>query len=145
MLWKLLKFSGETYVVEFAVKNFAGLHSVNLPKFKTFSGHFSGKILAIRSVFSKFPDSSSTFTCSKSKMETLCEICQKLIVKTSDRRHAFILLILKRFHTLFWCFYYWLWTSKYRLSLCKFQKFQILEREVLFEGAEHENPTYIKV
>ena len=40
---------------------------------------------------------------------TRCEICSKLTAKTPERRHwrcsGVFLLILKTFHTLFWCFY----------------------------------------
>ena len=36
-----------------------------------------------------------------------------------------LLLTLDRFHTLFWCFHYWLWISKYRFSehCLRFAKF----------------------
>ena len=46
-----------------------------------------------------------TFTCSKSKIET----------SVNDVGFLSLLLTLNRFHTLFWCFYCWLWTSKFRL------------------------------
>ena len=44
------------------------------------------------------------------------EIFSRLTLKTRDRRHwrrsGILLLALKRFHTLFWCFYCWLWAGK---------------------------------
>ena len=51
---------------------------------------------------------------------TMCEIYSKLTIKTSEWRHwrrsAVYLLTLNRFHTLFWCFHCWLWTSTQRLG-----------------------------
>ena len=49
------------------------------------------------------------------KSGTLCEICSKLITKTSERR-ATLLLTLNGFHTFFWLFNSLLWTSKCRLD-----------------------------
>ena len=49
----------------------------------------------------------------------MCEICSKLTIKTQERRDVvvvFLLLILYIFHTLFWYFHYWVWTSKCRLG-----------------------------
>ena len=45
----------------------------------------------------------------------MCEICSKLTIK-SDIVLVSLLLTLNRFHALFWCFYCWLWTSKFRLG-----------------------------
>ena len=35
----------------------------------------------------------------------------------SMRSFCFLLLTLRRFHSLFWCFHCWLWTSRFRLSI----------------------------
>ena len=48
----------------------------------------------------------------------MCEIYSKLTLKTTERRHwrrSIVFTVnLNRFHSLFWCFYCWLWTSKCR-------------------------------
>ena len=49
----------------------------------------------------------------------MCKICSKLTITTPER-----LLTLNRFHTLFWCCYCWLWTSKCRLR-------RILQKSVI--------------
>ena len=48
-----------------------------------------------------------TFTCSKSPMETICEICLKLLTKTPDVILVSLFLTLNRYHSLFWCFHCW--------------------------------------
>ena len=52
-----------------------------------------------------------------------CGICSKLTIKHqndfNDVVVMFLLLTLKIFHTLFWCFYTWLWTSKYNVLKIK--------------------------
>ena len=55
------------------------------------------------------------FKVNKRNNRTMCEICSKLTIKIDVARVS-LLLALKRFHTLFWCFYCWLWTSKWRLN-----------------------------
>ena len=45
---------------------------------------------------------------------TMCEICSELTIKIPDDVTS-LLLILNRFHTLFWWFCCWLWTSPCRL------------------------------
>ena len=54
------------------------------------------------------------FKVNKRNTRKICEICSKLTIKT--RHENSLYLTLNRFHTLFWCFYCWLWTSKCRLS-----------------------------
>ena len=53
-----------------------------------------------------------------------CEICSKLTIKTPKRRQrrrsGVLLLTAIMFHTFFWCFYCWLWTSKYLLRMVRF-------------------------
>ena len=39
-----------------------------------------------------------------------------------------LLLTLKRFQTFFYCFHYWLWTSKYRLGKC-FECLQVQQKK----------------
>ena len=53
------------------------------------------------------------FSCSKSTMETMCEIYSNLTTKTPERRQCchdvvlvFLLLTLRGFHTLFSCVQY---------------------------------------
>ena len=50
----------------------------------------------------------------------MCEICSKSTIIIPEWRKwrllVSLLLILNRFHTLCWCFHYWLWTSKYPIS-----------------------------
>ena len=66
--------------------------------------------------------SQPTFTCSKSTMEStraICEIWSKLTIKTLERRRRHSIVFIANFEqiqTLFWCFYCWLETSKYRLG-----------------------------
>ena len=56
------------------------------------------------------------FICSKSTMEAP-EQCVKSAQNLRQWRVLVSLLsALSRFHTLFWCFHCWLWTSKYRLG-----------------------------
>ena len=53
-------------------------------------------------------------------IKKLYEICSKLTIKTPERRQdalswfrsGVFILTLNRFHTMFWCFNCWLWTSK---------------------------------
>ena len=60
--------------------------------------------------------------CSKSKKRNtraIGEICSKLSINTSDLCQwccsgVFLLLALRSFHTLFWCFHCLLWTSEFR-------------------------------
>ena len=51
------------------------------------------------------------------------EICSKLTINTLEQRHwqrsGVLLSTLNRFHTLFWCFHWWLRTSKCRLGVYK--------------------------
>ena len=69
---------------------------------------------------SAIPVGISLFKFNNRNTRTMCEICSKFIIKTTERCHDVFLLCLllnlNRFHTLFWCFY-WLWTSKCRLGL----------------------------
>ena len=49
--------------------------------------------------------------------EIMCEICSKLTIETTERRHwrhfeSLLLLTMSRSRTLFWCFHNWLLTSK---------------------------------
>ena len=60
------------------------------------------------------------FSCLKSTIKTPA----KLTINTPERRHSVVndvllslLSFLNRFHTLFWFFYYLLWTSKCRLGI----------------------------
>ena len=60
------------------------------------------------------------FSCLKSAIKTPA----KLTINTPERRHSVVndvllslLSFLNRFHTLFWFFYYLLWTSKCRLGI----------------------------
>ena len=60
------------------------------------------------------------FSCLKSTIKTPA----KLTTNTPERRHSVVndvllslLSFLNRFHTLFWFFYYLLWTSKCRLGI----------------------------
>ena len=50
----------------------------------------------------------------------LCEIGSKLRIKTPEQRHwchsGIFMLNLNRFHTFFWCFHRWLWTSKFQIG-----------------------------
>ena len=61
------------------------------------------------------------FKMNNGNIRTMCEICSDFTKKTPERRQwrrsGVLLLTLNRFHILFWCFYCWLWTSKYRLRL----------------------------
>ena len=66
----------------------------------------------------------STFTCSKSTMETL----HKLTIKSAERwcqwrRFCVFISFLRRLYTLIWCFHCWLWASKSRLETraCNFR------------------------
>ena len=61
------------------------------------------------------------FKMNNGNIRTMCEICSDFTKMTPERRQwrrsGVLLLTLNRFHILFWCFYCWLWTSKYRLRL----------------------------
>ena len=51
----------------------------------------------------------------------MCEICSKLTINTPKRHQwhcpGVFIVNLNRFHTLLWCFYYWLWSGKCQLDL----------------------------
>ena len=46
------------------------------------------------------------FRVNNGNIRVISEICSKLAIKTLS-----LLLSLNRYHTLFWCFYCWLWAS----------------------------------
>ena len=50
---------------------------------------------------------------------TTCEVYSKLTVKTRERRHWLVslLLTLNRFYTFFRCSYWWIWTSMHQLRM----------------------------
>ena len=50
-------------------------------------------------------------------MWNLFKVNNKNIITTSMRSFCCLLLTLRRFHSLFWCFHRWLWTSRFRLSI----------------------------
>ena len=52
-------------------------------------------------LFTLSSDNICLFKVNNRNTRKSCEICLKLAIKTLERRH-----------TLFYCFYYWLWTSK---------------------------------
>ena len=56
------------------------------------------------------------FKVSNGNTRRMYEICSKLTIEALERRHWHHSGVLNRFHTLFWCFYCWLWTSKCRLG-----------------------------
>ena len=64
------------------------------------------------------PASIYLFKVDNGNIRTMCEICLKLTVKTPERRqwcHSGVFIVdFNRFHTFFWCFHCWLWTSKCR-------------------------------
>lgn len=78
---------------------------------------FSGKYLLIRNSFSV---GIHLFKVSDGNTRTNCEIWFKLTMKTPTWlkwRHSGVYIIkFNRFHTLLWCFYCFLWTSKCWLS-----------------------------
>ena len=56
---------------------------------------------------------------SKENTRAMCEICSKLTIKTTKRRHwtdlrrsGVFIVNSEQFYTFFWCFHRWLWTSK---------------------------------
>ena len=57
----------------------------------------------------------------KRSTRTMSEIGLKLTIKHQNDVNNVVLVTLlvplNRFHTLLWCFYYWLWTSKCRLGI----------------------------
>ena len=57
-----------------------------------------------------------SFTCSKSTMETP-QLCAKSVESLNDVILVFLLLTMKWFHLLYWCFHCWHWISQYRLDL----------------------------
>ena len=63
-----------------------------------------------------------TFTCSNSTTDTL---------KKKVWKGVFLLLTLKAFHTFFYCFYCWLWTSKFTIKIQLTENFNI-----------NDNPTF---
>ena len=74
---------------------------------------FPRKMVHLPSWYSLFKDQ-------KLRHQSNLEICSKLMIKTPERSHSrcsgvfvFFLLTLNKFHTLFWCFYCWHWTSKW--------------------------------
>ena len=54
------------------------------------------------------------------KARNVRKICSTLVIKRPEWYQwcyfVSLLLTLNRFHTLFWCFHYWLWTSKCQLG-----------------------------
>ena len=68
----------------------------------------------------KFKTSQPAFTCSKPTLKTaeaMCENFSKSRTKTSKRHHDVVLLLsVNIIHTLFWCFYFRLWTNKWLLG-----------------------------
>ena len=85
------------------------------------------------------------FKVNNRNTRTMCEICSKLAIKTSERRQCVehvqskhkrhqndangvvlvsLMLTLNIFRTLFWCFYCQLWVGKCRLGLFVFAKWQ---------------------
>ena len=56
------------------------------------------------------------FKFNNGNTRTMCEICSKLTIQTSNTSIDIVLesllLTLNKFHTLFWCFHCWLWISK---------------------------------
>ena len=77
------------------------------------------------------------FTVNNRNARTMCETCSKLTIKTPEqcqwRRSGVFIASLKRFHTLFWCFYCWLWTSKCFLG--DGLKIQIYTQLNIFNGS----------
>ena len=55
-----------------------------------------------------YPSIIYMFKVNNGNTRTMCEICSKLTIKTTERRHIF--------HTLFWCYHCWLWTSECHLG-----------------------------
>ena len=53
----------------------------------------------------------------QSKHQNMCEIFSKLSIKTPEPRHWLFVNFEQISHTLFWCFLYWFWASKFRLSI----------------------------
>ena len=83
-------------------------------------------------IFAHIPADIWLFKTINEKTRTMCDICSKLIIKTEQGHwwlvHLF--LTLKRFHTLFWYFHRWFWTSK--LRLCSFVKLVEIQSVVIF-------------
>ena len=56
----------------------------------------------------------------KENTGAMCNSCSKLIIKTWERLHWWrpvsLLLTSNRFHILFYCFNWWLWTKEYWLG-----------------------------
>ena len=65
-----------------------------------------------------FPFGIYLFKVNNGNTRTICEIRSKLTITIPERlqwRHSGVLLLSRnRFHTLFWYFHCWLWTSKRR-------------------------------
>ena len=60
------------------------------------------------------------FKVNNGKTETMSDICKELIIRhqndVNDVVSASLWVTWNRFHTLIWCFYCWIWISKYRLG-----------------------------
>ena len=68
------------------------------------------------------------------------------VIKTQKRHYN--LLTLNRFHTFFWCFYYyWLWTSKFWLGSCNYPQlfFRHFEKNNNSQENLHSRIYFIKV
>ena len=78
-------------------------------------------------------------TCSRSTMDTL-EHCVKSIQSQQYKHQSDVaevllvslLLTLNKFHTLFWCFLCWLWTSNCRLSGCTKFRLEVSSSDEIF-------------
>ena len=78
-------------------------------------------------------------TCSRSTMDTL-EQCVKSIQSQQYKHQSDVaevllvslLLTLNKFHTLFWCFLFWLWTSKCRLGGCTKFRLEVSSSDEIF-------------
>ena len=67
---------------------------------------------------SVFPASMYSCKVKNGNSRSMCEIFSKLTIKTPEQCQCTIsfwslLLTFNRIHTLFWSFYYWLWTRKF--------------------------------
>ena len=69
--------------------------------------------------FMSLPAGIHLFKVNNRNNSAMCKICLKLTIKAPNDVIDFIvvslLLTLNIFHKLFWCFYCWLWTSKWQL------------------------------
>ena len=68
-----------------------------------FKHYFSSTLKYIPFYNSTYPSSIYLFEVNNENIGTTCEICSNLTIKT-----------LNIFHNLLYCFYTWLWTSKYQ-------------------------------